>query len=452
MRIVRRATLALALSAALAGSLFVSNGQAAVPLAVSISSLQMVAPGRVGVDVAIAGLRPELQPTIEGTTALGGHVIIEGPRFPVAASRIPAAIDLPAGKFRVGGVGTHDFAPVPPPDENTSIAVEVTVRQGDEVATARQTGVLLLPTLIVPGYLNDLGGTPYPRIMSVLKQRGYRATGASPNVFWFAYNSRRLGVEAAARALAAYVREVVLPSTYAARINVVAYSLGGLMTRWNLAFEPGWDQLVNRFVMVGVPNEGAVMSYVYAWYAIASMARTPAARDLLPTFPFWRPSPKAAWGFPPDGQNPELETLNTHPLPEGIRAYAFYGNRQPGPAGPGTEAGITGQLPRPRFSYGPGDGIVLTASALGLPVNGGTGVPGLVDRLIMQVDLGAVGHLSLLEAAMPKIADLLIDRSTADRPNTPRAGAERTRAVLGAVTNSIGLPDAGTKRETSGQP
>ena len=55
-----RAVLALTLSGALAVSLSVRSGQTAVPLAVTISRLQMVAPGRVGFEVTIAGLRPEL--------------------------------------------------------------------------------------------------------------------------------------------------------------------------------------------------------------------------------------------------------------------------------------------------------------------------------------------------------------------------------------------------------
>src|SRR5215469_14509417 len=39
------------------------------------------------------------------------------------------------------------------------------------------------------------------------------------------------------------------------------------MARWNIAFEPGWDRLVNRFLLVGVPNEGAVMRYLFFFQA-----------------------------------------------------------------------------------------------------------------------------------------------------------------------------------------
>lgn len=440
---MRRAFLALILSGVLVALSCVGSGRAAVPLAVTISGQQMVAPGRVGFNVTIVGLQPDLTPTIEGTVTVGGGQAIHGPRAPVPAARIPAAIDLRAGKVRVGGdASVVEFAPVPPFEENTSIDLEVTVRQAADVATARQSSMLLLPTVIVPGYLNDLGGKP-GGLVSFLEQRGYHATTASPDLFWFSYRSRALGLKDAARALAAYVREVVLPETYATRINVVGYSLGGLLTRWNLAFEPGWDHLVNRFVMVGVPNQGAVASYVYAWYAIGSLARTAAARDLIPTFPFWQPVPGAPWRLPPDGQNPTLAELNTHPLPYGPRVYAFYGNQGPlDPRDRGTWAGVAGdlqQLQNAVFSSGPGDGFVLTASALGLPINGGGGISGLVDRLVMKVDLGAVGHMSLLNAASPKIADVLTDRMAAFRPG-PSMGQKWQRLAQGAPNSVLGFP------------
>src|SRR5262249_31368241 len=147
---------------------------------------------------------------------------------------------------RVGGdASVAEFTPVPPLREDLPIVFEVTVRQGDQTATAKQTGVLLLPTVIVPGYLNNMAG-PHNGAISILEKRGYRSTGASPSLFWFTYTSRSLDLEAASHALAAYVRSEVLPKTYASRINVVGYSLGGLLARWNIVFEPGWDRLVSR--------------------------------------------------------------------------------------------------------------------------------------------------------------------------------------------------------------
>ena len=439
--IMQRAVLSATLSLALVASLFAVHVQGAVPLAARVSRLEMVAPGRVRVDVAVDGLQPALLPTMVARMTVNGQST-EGWPFPVVAAHTPAVIDLPAGRVRVGGdASVAEFTPVPPLTQDLPIALEVTVRQGDQTVTAKQTGVLLLPIVIVPGYMNHMG-RPNTAAISILQQRGYRSTGASPSLFWFTYTSRRLDLEAASHALAAYVRSEVLPKTYAARINVVGYSLGGLLVRWNIAFEPGWDRLVSRFVMVGVPNEGVVMPYVYGWYTVtSSLARTPAARNLLPTFPFWRSAHDAPWCLPPDVRNRQMDTLNAHPLPDTIRAYAMYGNRPLDSDGRGTWAGITGELPRAAFSYGPGDGIVLTASVLGLPINGGVGLPGFADRLVMKVDLGTVGHLSLLESAMPRIADVLADETSASGNGGPR-GEMRGRAHAGDGRIGMWFPEA----------
>jgi hypothetical protein len=394
------------LAAALAGA----EGHEEAQFVVRISAPRMLSPGRLGADVIVEGLRPEPQPTIEWTVAVGGQVV-RRPTHPLIAPRVPASIDLPAGRIRVGGdVSVAEFTPVPPLEENLPISVEIVVRQGDTMAVARQTAVMRLPTVIVPGYLNDIAEAADPEVMSGFERRGFSAAGPSPDLFWFSYRSRALSLRDAAAALAAYVRNVVLRAAYAARINVVGYSLGGLIARWNIAFEPGWSRLVNRLILVATPNEGTVAAYVYAWYPAGILARTRAARELMPTFPFWRPDPQSPWTIPPDGRNPTLAELNLHPLPESVRAYALFGRREGG-----AMSGVTGRFPDAGFSFGPGDGVVLAASVLGLPVNGGGGVPGLTDRFVAAIDLGPQRHLRLLVLAAPKIADILIDRTTTYR-------------------------------------
>jgi hypothetical protein len=369
-------------------------------LAIAIGPFDMVAPGQVAIDVTVSGLQRDLHPTIEGTITVA-DTVIEGPRSPVVAAHLPGALDLRTGTYRLGGVAILHFPPMPPLAQNTPIGAVVTVRQGSVAVTARRAGMLLLPTVVVPGYLNDLDTKPDADAIAVLEQRGYRVRGASPTVFWFAYPSRRFPLEEGAKALAAYVRRSVLPSSYAARINVVGYSEGGLLARWDLAFDPDWAHLVNQFMMVGVPNQGVAASYVYAWYpALARIAATPGARDMFPTYPFWHTTPDVAWSLPPDAQNAALTRLNAQPLPVGVRVYAFYGSTT------ATWAGLTGQLPNVAYAYGPGDGVVLASSVLGLPIYGGGGVPGLADRII-KVDLRDARHLSLMRAALPKIADLL---------------------------------------------
>jgi hypothetical protein len=371
-------------------------------LSIRIIDIRRAGPSTLGVDLQLSGLAAAEQAEVTVEAEPGGHatratVVLNQP------SRLSIGIDLKAGKVRLGRISIAEFQPVPPPEENIGFPIRVTVVQGLALASDRRMALLPLPTVIVPGYLNDLWGEPESGIIRVLARRGYQTSGVSPDLFWFNYRSRRLSLEAAASALATYVRTVVLPSAYAARINVVGYSLGGLMARWNVAFEPGWDHLVNRLVLIGVPNQGAVTGYVYAYYPVAGLARTRAARALLPTFPFWRRTPGDSWTLPSDAQNSTLAKLNATSIPEGIRAYAFYGS------GRRTGMGVTGDWPDLNVAYAPGDGIVLVASALGLPINGGTGIAGLTERLAVQIDLGSVGHQGLLNAAAPKIADALFD-------------------------------------------
>src|SRR5579864_7736798 len=270
---MRRTALFL-VGAVLAAALAGAEGHEEAQFVVRISAPHMLSPGRLGADVIVEGLRPEPQPTIEWTVAVGGQVV-RRPTHPLIAPRVPASIDLPAGRIRVGGdVSVAEFTPVPPLEENLPISVEIVVRQGDTTAVARQTVVMRLPTVIVPGYLNDIAEAADPEVMSGFERRGFSAAGPSPDLFWFTYRSRALSLRDAAAALAAYVRNVVLRAAYAARSNVVGYSLGGLIARWNIAFEPGWSRLVDRLILVATPNEGSVASYVYAWYPAGILART----------------------------------------------------------------------------------------------------------------------------------------------------------------------------------
>ena len=211
------------------------------------------------------------------------------------------------------------------------------------------------------------------------------------------------------------MRRTVLPASYAAKINVVGYSLGGLLARWNVAYDvDGWATLINRLALVGVPNEGTVLAYLadHAPSALpfSGLGRTPATQAFIPTFPFWREAPTQPWSVPADAENALLDELNARAIPPGIRIYLFYGSHDPRHvAGPQTSAGITGVLPDAALAYEDGDGMVLATSAQGLPIRGGKGVPALVDRAVLRVDLGSVYHTRLLDAGADRIAGALLD-------------------------------------------
>jgi hypothetical protein len=115
--------------------------------------------------------------------------------------------------------------------------------------------------------------------------------------------------------------------------------------------------------------------------------------------------------MPPDAENPLLDELNARPIPPDIRVYLFYGSHDPrDSAGPQTSVGITGLLPDAALAFGAGDGMVLAASAQGLPILGGKGVPALADRAVLRVNLGPVYHTRLLEVAAGRVAGALLDR------------------------------------------
>ncbi|HKV44936.1 MAG TPA: hypothetical protein VJT32_09735 [bacterium] len=349
-------------------------------------------------------------------------------------SRFAWMIDLSSGTVRVGGIAIGTFSPVRPFTDNMRFSVEVTLRRGPHVAVARRNSTILLPTVIVPGLLNMLG-PPNERVLNGFRRLGYTDVGPAPTLFWFTYPARGRTLPASASSLAEYVHLVVLPKAYAARINVVGYSSGGLLPRWNVAYDvDGWGTLVSRLALVAVPNEGAVFAYVVEhsllFRPFAAWGRSPLAASDRPTFPFWRVQPGEPWTMPPDGGNPILAQLNSRPIPDGVRVYLYYGEFAPGAHR--TVQGFTGSLIGGAATYGRGDGIVLVASVLGQSINGTEEIAGLTRRVVLTVDLGSVPHVFLF----PKAAGL-VARAMQDGFQTSLAPASTADAMGAreAVTN-----------------
>jgi Lipase (class 2) len=403
------ATIIAALFAALAAP---AIGQQEQSPRVEILDAGMVNGHILRVEIATSGLDPraaeipsvDLEAWLDGVPARGSLLLIHMPR------RFAMDIDLPGGAIRVGVVKVAEFAPIQPFTDNVRFPIRVTLREDGRVATASQIVTVLLPTVIVPGYMNELSGRSKETLEAFI-HRGHRDNGRAPTVFWFEYPSRSVTLEEGAHRLADYIRHVVLAQTYAAKINVVGYSFGGLMARWNVQFDvDGWGTLVNRLILIGVPNEGSVLAYAYrnipAFLPFAYFAHSPAVNDMTPTFPFWRAAPTKPWDIPPDGGNPMLAQLNARPIPEGIRVWVFYASGQPGDAN--TMAGVTAS---PQSGdRAAGDGIVLAASAEGLPIHGGSGVAALLAPNVVHVGLGRVEHRVLLASGADRLAAVVLDR------------------------------------------
>lgn len=407
---------------------------AAAAFAGETQSVTLPAVRALRITVPLRGL-PAL-PGEPATVSVATDVGAVPRRSTFSLQQLPADVtmdfDLPHGVVSVGGTRVGSFNPVAPLTDNLKFPVDVTVREGVDTITVHRDITLLLPTVIVPGFSNEKRTSPDTLVVKGFARYGYTDSTSVPTLFWYPYHSHTVGLEDGARALAAYVRRTVLSGVYAAKINVVAYSVGGLFARWLISYDyDGWASLANRVVLVAVPNEGTVMPYLGAhapsFFPFAASAKTPLARVMDPVFPFWRANESDPWSIPPDDGNPALTALNARPLPPGIRFYSLFGNNDPErTGGPQTAAGVTGLLPGAVISYGPGDGIVLTASALGLPINGSPGVPDLAARAA-RVDVGRVYHIHVLEAGAAKAAAALQDRfeapaEVAGTPaNTPKS-------------------------------
>src|SRR5579864_3617424 len=329
----------------------------------------------------------------------------------VMPSRFAWVIDLPSGTVRVGSIAIGTFSPVRPFTDNIQFSVEVTLRRGLHATMDRRGGTILLPTVIVPGLLNMLG-PPNERVLNGFRRLGYSDVGPAPTLFWFSYPASGRTLPESASNLAKYVRQVVLTKAYAVRVNVVGYSSGGLLPRWNVDYDvDGWGTLVNRLALVGVPNEGAVFAYLVEhsllYRPFAAWGRSPLAAANRPTFPFWRARSSEPWTMPPDGGNPILAQLNSRPIPDGVRVYLYYSELAPGPSR--TVQGFTGSLTRGAATYAPGDGVVLAASVLGRSINGTGEIAGLTRHVALTVNLGSVRHVFLFPKAATLVASAMQD-------------------------------------------
>jgi Lipase (class 2) len=419
MRSTVIATIVVAVFSALAAPAIGQQEQSPI---IEILDAGMVNGHILRVEIATSGLDPhaaevpsvDLEALLNGVPARGSLLLIHMPR------RFAMDIDFQGGAVRVGVVKVGEFAPIQPFTDNVRFPIRVTLRQETRQTTARRIVTILLPTVIVPGYMNELGGRSKETLAAFIRH-GYRDNGRSPTVFWFEYPSHLVTLEKGAHRLAEYVHHVVLAQTYAAKINVVGYSYGGLMARWNVQFDvDGWGTLVNRLVLIGVPNEGSVLAYAYrnapSFLPYAYFAHSPAVNEMTPTFPFWRAAPTEEWAIPPDGGNPTLAQLNTQPIPEGIRVWVFYGSGQPGDAN--TMAGVTAS---PQSGdRDAGDGIVLAASAQGLPIHGSSGVPALLTPNVVHVDLGGMDHRVMLAVGADQFADVVLDRFLEADPSSAK--------------------------------
>ncbi len=260
-----------------------------------------------------------------------------------------------------------------------------------------RSGAIPLPVAVIHGVLGDLAGLlgagdPYPPLLAALRSVGYTDTGPYSTLAYIDYPSSAAlldllapnnplvpalygdGVAAfASRYLAPGVR-ALLAGSYAAHVDLVGHSMGGLIARAYVA-EPGMASTVRSIILLGTPNQGSAATFE----ALGPRTELPAtARDLLPTYPYLKDAETGRFHRPPVA-NAYLPVLNREKLPAGVRFVCIYGRATATDSVllvHGSDDVVVGAVKVP------GDGTVTAASAL-LP--GARAIP--LDDGVRHTDL-----------------------------------------------------------------
>ena len=248
---------------------------------------------------------------------------------------------------------------VPRFQEQVRVKVEATATETWDEEPSPLTGTdekkerILLPVIIIHGVLGDLSttslpganyktiGPGMPELILALNTDGYEPVGSvSPTAHKLVYPSLHvMGIQGLSatylKPLVDQITDAQTGTTYAARVDLVAHSMGGLLSRYYIESTPGLNHgdKVRKLVMVGTPNEGAADSHaglegfgktiledikaVDGLNAIGIILLTGqtgvtgetnigpiTARQLLPDYPYYREGPEPndlTPGYPPAG-------------------------------------------------------------------------------------------------------------------------------------------------------
>ncbi|WP_405544919.1 triacylglycerol lipase [Streptomyces goshikiensis] len=124
-----------------------------------------------------------------------------------------------------------------------------------------------VPVVLVHGYNADPG--VWGALREDLKAAGY----ADSELFSWGYDTHRSVNEVLAGQLGAYA-EQVRRQTGAARVDIVAHSLGSLVARWYVSFGGG-AATVNHLVSLAGPNHGTSTAWACALWDQACRDMTP---------------------------------------------------------------------------------------------------------------------------------------------------------------------------------
>jgi len=245
-------------------------------------------------------------------------------------------------KLATGSTGvtvTFNLAQAHVPRFTSPMPYRFCVRPTDDSPRC-SVGVIPLPVAVIHGIFGDLAALspemdPYPPLLAALRRSGYADTGGYRTLTFVRYPSvtaflglvdhslqKRLfgdGVtDYAARYLAPAVQGL-LAESYAARVDLVGHSMGGLLARAYVR-TPANAGRVRDVVMIGTPNLGSARTFM----EVGSMANLPeTARDLLPTYPYLYDEGQRGYLDPPV-HNLFLSALNMRPFVAGVSITCIY--------------------------------------------------------------------------------------------------------------------------------
>ncbi|MEV0192883.1 triacylglycerol lipase [Kitasatospora purpeofusca] len=149
------------------------------------------------------------------------------------------------------------------------------------------------PVVLVHGRNADAG--VWGTAITLLRSKGYD----SSRLFTWSYDTSLSTNEILADRLSAFV-DSVLAQTGAARVDLVAHSLGSLPTRWYVKYGNG-GRTVRNWISLAGPNHGTGLAWLCAaWdqgcrdmapgsYVLGRLNRTPEAPAPVHYWTFWSP-------------------------------------------------------------------------------------------------------------------------------------------------------------------
>jgi len=210
--------------------------------------------------------RRTLRVQVEATLATPGEVLLEGTinGRPVALRRRVRRAGSRRVRFRVN---PRKFG-VRRPTDDLVFDLEVVVRERDGPEATRAVQARIpVPVVLLPGLGNELPDDQldvqtmdaFAALLDAGRGGIYDLEGRRPDLIVHGYRSLEQSLPSLAKELHRRVRKVLKGSAFR-RVDVVGYSMGGLVARaWSADRGRG---RVRRMVLVGTPNEGVPLAYV----------------------------------------------------------------------------------------------------------------------------------------------------------------------------------------------